>query len=34
MIWKALRHSFLAEFLTWVVVLVFAGLVGALGLHF
>ncbi len=34
MIWKAVRHSFLTELLTWIVVLVFAGLVGGLGLHF
>ena len=34
MIWKAVRHSFLTELLMWIVVLVFAGLVGGFGFHF
>src|SRR6266478_6396094 len=34
MIWKSIRHSFISELLTWIVVLVFAGLMTGLGLHF
>ena len=34
MISKAVRHMLIAEFLTWILVLAFAGLIGALGLHF
>jgi hypothetical protein len=34
MIWKAVRHSLLAELVMWIVLLMLAGLVSGLGLHF